>query len=171
MNSSVSWLLSEALSQEWNNLTRIMLKSRSKKRTLIYSTHFGFYERIQTIFQKFSNWKTSSIVHHKFWWYCDTWKCRFFNNWIKLLFLRSKNMNFFDLKPTTTFWWVKIPSKVMAHNTWSFLIWELIKNCFNSLRKEKIGRVLFCSDLSTWCDLNVFDAYVMLLENDSHSKV
>ena len=36
-------------------LTRVMLKSRSKKSTLVYSTHFGFYEPIRTFFQKFKN--------------------------------------------------------------------------------------------------------------------
>ena len=36
-------------------LTRSILKSWSKKSTLVNSTHFGFYERIRTIFQKFKN--------------------------------------------------------------------------------------------------------------------
>ena len=37
------------------HLTRSILKSWSKKNILVNSTHFGFYERIRTIFQKCKN--------------------------------------------------------------------------------------------------------------------
>ena len=47
------------------------------KDNLVYFTHFGFYERIRTIFQNFSKYKTSSIVRHEFWWYCDASKSFF----------------------------------------------------------------------------------------------
>ena len=42
--------------------TKKILKA---KNNLVYSTHFGLSERIQTFFQKFSKW-----------WYCDTSKSR-----------------------------------------------------------------------------------------------
>ena len=44
-------------------------------------------------------------------------KIMFFEGFVKASILDVKNMNFCDLKGTTTFRCVAIPPKVMAHNT------------------------------------------------------
>ena len=43
--------------------TKEILKA---KNNLVYSTHFDSSERIQTFFQKFKKWKSSSIMRHNF---------------------------------------------------------------------------------------------------------
>ena len=124
-------------------LTRSILKSRSKKSFLVNSTRFGFYDQVRTMIENSKIVKLLVLCaitfdifakHLKVIAAFKSRKIMFFEWFDKASILDIKNMNFCDLKATTTFRCVEIPPKIMAHNTWYFLFWEFLKKRSNSLR-------------------------------------